>query len=404
MKLFIDPGDTEAGLRVEPGVAAGADGCVGRRPELLPREAPEREAARHHALRAVDGAELHRGQHRRRHREGESGSAAGVLREGRRRRSRRHEPVEDETSTSSRAARTARPIAPANTVGHHALLLINPHTSFFFRSELQMTSDEGLNAYGASTWGQFFIYQGFNEHVGWMHTSSAVDAIDEYLETVTKKGDGYVYKHGSDELPVSANRSITVPYKTRAGHGREDVHGLPHAARPGRPRDRTASGSAFALMTRAGEGADAVLHAHQGDGLQVVPPVDGAAHQLVEQHDLRRRRRRHRVLPRQLHSEARSEVRLDASRSTAAIRRRTGRACSRSTRRRTCSIPRAAGSTTPTTGRGRPPGRAARRRRTFRPTSTAARSRRAACTRSACCRTGRTSRSTGCSPRRTTAT
>src|SRR5712675_849754 len=69
-------------------------------------------------------------------------------------------------------------IAPSNTTGHHALLLINPHTSFFFRSELQMSSDQGLNAYGASTWGQFFIYQGFNEHCGWMHTSSAVDAID----------------------------------------------------------------------------------------------------------------------------------------------------------------------------------------------------------------------------------
>ena len=34
-------------------------------------------------------------------------------------------------------------IAPSNTAGHHALLLINPHTSFFFRSELQMVSDEG---------------------------------------------------------------------------------------------------------------------------------------------------------------------------------------------------------------------------------------------------------------------
>src|SRR6478736_5662004 len=66
-------------------------------------------------------------------------------------------------------------------------LLINPHTSFFFRSELQMTSDEGLNAYGAATWGQFFLYQGFNNRVGWMHTTSGVDAMDEYLETVEKK-------------------------------------------------------------------------------------------------------------------------------------------------------------------------------------------------------------------------
>ena len=51
-----------------------------------------------------------------------------------------------------------------------------------------MTSDEGLNAYGASTWGQFFIYQGFNERVGWMHTSSGADNIDEYMETVSKQG------------------------------------------------------------------------------------------------------------------------------------------------------------------------------------------------------------------------
>ncbi len=103
-------------------------------------------------------------------------------------------------------------IAPSNTKDHHALLLINPHTSFFFRSELQMTSDEGLNAYGASTWGQFFIYQGFNDRAGWMHTSSGVDAVDEYLETIVKKGDKYFYKYGSEERPVIA-KQITVPYK-----------------------------------------------------------------------------------------------------------------------------------------------------------------------------------------------
>src|ERR1043166_8974908 len=107
-------------------------------------------------------------------------------------------------------------ISPSNTVGRHPLLLINPHTSFYFRSELQMTSDEGLNAYGAVTWGQFFIYQGFNEHCGWMHTSSAVDAIDEYLETIVKKGDKFFYKYGNEERPVTMS-TIMVPYKTNAG-------------------------------------------------------------------------------------------------------------------------------------------------------------------------------------------
>jgi acyl-homoserine-lactone acylase len=104
-------------------------------------------------------------------------------------------------------------IAPSNTSGGKALLLINPHTSFFFRSEAQMVSEEGLNAYGALTWGQFFIYQGFNDRTGWMHTSSGVDNIDEYLETVVTKGDGFAYKYGSEERPITTSR-IVVPYKS----------------------------------------------------------------------------------------------------------------------------------------------------------------------------------------------
>ena len=109
-------------------------------------------------------------------------------------------------------------IAPSNTAAHHALLLINPHTSFFFRSELQMVSDEGLNAYGAVTWGQFFIYQGFNERTGWMHTSSGVDAVDEYLETVQKKGDGFFYKYGNEERPLTAAQ-IAVRYRNGSAMG-----------------------------------------------------------------------------------------------------------------------------------------------------------------------------------------
>ena len=200
-------------------------------------------------------------------------------------------------------------IAPSNTTAHHALLLINPHTSFFFRSELQMVSDEGLNAYGASTWGQFFIYQGFNEKTGWMHTSSGVDNIDEYLETVTKKGDGYTYHYGTDERPVTASK-ITVPYKTASGMAQKDftIYRTHHG-----PVVREADGKWVSdpADAGAGEGADAVVHAHEGEELQGVQADDGAAHELVEQHDLRRRGRRHRVLPRQLHSEARHEVRLD---------------------------------------------------------------------------------------------
>ncbi len=108
-------------------------------------------------------------------------------------------------------------IAGANTASGKAQLLINPHTSFFFREEAQMVSEEGLNAYGALTWGQFFIYQGFNDKAGWMHTSSSVDNIDEYLETVTKQADGrYTYRVGTEQRPLVASK-ISVPYKSATG-------------------------------------------------------------------------------------------------------------------------------------------------------------------------------------------
>lgn len=93
-------------------------------------------------------------------------------------------------------------ISPSKSASGNALLLINPHTSFYFRSEVHMVSEEGLNAYGAVTWGQFFIYQGFNEYCGWMHTSSQADPLDEYLETVEFKGDMLTYRYGGKQLPV----------------------------------------------------------------------------------------------------------------------------------------------------------------------------------------------------------
>ena len=113
-------------------------------------------------------------------------------------------------------------IAPRLTVGKHALLMINPHTSFYFRPEVHMVSEEGLNAYGAVTWGQFFIYQGFNERLGWMHTSGGGDVIDEYLETVSVKKGRFFYRHGKEEKPVRSRR-IVLPYKTANGMASRSV-------------------------------------------------------------------------------------------------------------------------------------------------------------------------------------
>lgn len=102
-------------------------------------------------------------------------------------------------------------IAPSRSATGNALLYINPHVPFYFRSEAQMVSEEGLNAYGAATWGQFFIYQGFNEHVGWMHTSGYTDVADLYEEKVSKSAKGWVYEYDKKLLPVKS-KSITIYY------------------------------------------------------------------------------------------------------------------------------------------------------------------------------------------------
>ncbi|GAA4016062.1 penicillin acylase family protein [Hymenobacter fastidiosus] len=103
-------------------------------------------------------------------------------------------------------------IAPARSASGHALLLINPHTSFYFRPEVQVTSEAGLNAYGAVTWGQFFVYQGFNQHCGWMHTSSYADSMDEYLETIEKKDGNLMYRYGKQQRPVQVG-TVSLAYR-----------------------------------------------------------------------------------------------------------------------------------------------------------------------------------------------
>ncbi|MCX6143280.1 MAG: penicillin acylase family protein [Ignavibacteriales bacterium] len=103
-------------------------------------------------------------------------------------------------------------IVPSKTLSGNAILYINPHVSFYFRPEVHVVSEEGLNTYGAVTWGQFFVYQGFNQHCGWMHTSSAVDVSDMYVEKVTKKDGHIFYKYNGSERPVT-ERTITLRYR-----------------------------------------------------------------------------------------------------------------------------------------------------------------------------------------------
>jgi acyl-homoserine-lactone acylase len=141
-------------------------------------------------------------------------------------------------------------IAPSHTRDGHALLLINPHTSFFFRSEQHVTSRESLDVYGAATWGQFFIYQGFNADTGWMHTTSGADNIDEFAETVVTGADGtHSYRYGDALRPVTTKK-ITLSCRTAQG-GQEERGFTTYATHHG-PIVREADGKwiACALMNK----------------------------------------------------------------------------------------------------------------------------------------------------------
>ncbi|MDG2377146.1 MAG: penicillin acylase family protein [Woeseiaceae bacterium] len=107
-------------------------------------------------------------------------------------------------------------ISGQHTASGNAMLLINPHTSFFFRGEVHVVSEEGLNAYGAVTWGQFFIYQGFNENTGWMHTSTRLDFMDEFVEDVFEENGQLVYRYGQETRPVEV-LEVTLKYKDGGG-------------------------------------------------------------------------------------------------------------------------------------------------------------------------------------------
>jgi len=112
-------------------------------------------------------------------------------------------------------------IAPSKSATGNAMLYINPHVTFYFRPEVHMVSEEGLNAYGAVTWGQFFVYQGFNEHCGWMHTSSEADVSDLYEETIVKNSDGFFYTHDK-KLKSITTQSASISYQTSTGIQKKD--------------------------------------------------------------------------------------------------------------------------------------------------------------------------------------
>ncbi len=103
-------------------------------------------------------------------------------------------------------------VGPALSKSGHSLLYINPHVTFYFRPEVHVVSEEGLSVYGAVTWGQFFVYQGFNPYNGWMHTSSEVDVADAYIETTRSRNGRVEYLLDGKWIPFQTK---IIPLGTR---------------------------------------------------------------------------------------------------------------------------------------------------------------------------------------------
>jgi acyl-homoserine-lactone acylase len=129
-------------------------------------------------------------------------------------------------------------VSPSRTASGNAILYINPHVTFYYRSEVQMVSDEGLNTYGAVTWGTFFVFQGFNQYCGWMHTSGATDVADLFAEQTIRKNDSLFTKYDSRLIPVKTT-PVIIRYKKGNGFEEEQfttyhtIHGPVMGSRNG---------------------------------------------------------------------------------------------------------------------------------------------------------------------------
>ncbi len=120
--------------------------------------------------------------------------------------------------------------SPKLTQNQKSILYINPHVTFYFRPEVHMVSNEGLNAYGAVTWGQFFIYQGFNAYCGWMHTSSGADVADLYLLKLDEANENYWFD--GKWLPL-VKKQIQFPKQQLSYTAQYSHHGPVVARRDG---------------------------------------------------------------------------------------------------------------------------------------------------------------------------
>ncbi len=118
-------------------------------------------------------------------------------------------------------------VGPSRTANGNAMLVINPHVSVYHRLEAHLVSEQedGLDVYGAVSKGQFFIYHGFNNFCGWMHTSSGTDTQDSFLETIEERDGRLQYKFGDQWRDVDT-RQHTIRYRQDDGSMAERTYAV----------------------------------------------------------------------------------------------------------------------------------------------------------------------------------
>jgi acyl-homoserine-lactone acylase len=235
MKLFIDPEALKKEYAASPPwlqklMNAFADGLnyyLAKHPEVKPRVIQHFEPWM--------ALSFHRRQHRRRHREGQPGATAGAstaslpvsrnaraggVRPGAQRLQRRGRRA-CEHRQSSRAA--------ADQSAHLLLLPLGTADGERRRAERLWRRDLG----------PVFLYQGFNERAGWMHTRAAWTRSTSIWKPSPRRATTTVTSTATRS--AADGSEITVPYKTATGWRRRNSRSTARTTGPSSAKP-TASG------------------------------------------------------------------------------------------------------------------------------------------------------------------
>ena len=161
-----------------------------------------------------------------------------------------------------------------------------------------MTSDEGLNAYGASTWGQFFIYQGFNAQ----HRLDAHLVGRRQCRRVRRRRSSRGATSASTATATRCGRSTTAPV-TIAYRQPDGTHGDSGRSRPSARTTARSSRSeggkwiATALMWRPVPALEQSFLRTKADRSRRLSEGRRAAGEQLQRHAVRRPEGRDRLSP-----------------------------------------------------------------------------------------------------------